>query len=275
MSLFLYPLKLRPLFTSSSINSIRCLQIAAKKKVLPRFLPEIQADSLRYTILSNKGKERRRLAFLGDRTINFHLTLALHEQCPEITNAELFQKVSRLISREELSKIARYIGLDSMVLTNNNTTLSNGTLGETMEAYIAGLCLEGKEREIRNFANKMVKRYLLLENINNMEKELFLLAGNREEKRMIERQLKVPGKVAGKGQSAAQEVKTPERVLIKKKVKASEKPLKKGQEKTPGKLLVKEQSRTSEKSLTKGRVNTPEKSLTNELAKNAGEIIDK
>ena len=80
----------------------------------------------------------------------------------ETTTRELTLMTIEMITRESLAALAKDVGLASMVAVGRNLNLNNGKsiLGETMEAYFGGLCLNEQEEELEKFINERVDLFL-------------------------------------------------------------------------------------------------------------------
>jgi len=88
-----------------------------------------------------QGKSNERLEFLGDSFYNYVICDYLYRRYEDKTEAFLSHLKTRLISREYLSKFAKYLDLGEFVLLSNFVENLNGRnaesiLEDTMEAFV-------------------------------------------------------------------------------------------------------------------------------------------
>ncbi|MEM1289363.1 MAG: ribonuclease III [Pseudomonadota bacterium] len=98
----------------------------------------------------------QRLEFLGDRVLALIVSDALMSRFPDADEGELARRLNRLVRAESCAHIAREVGLQRFVRTedlsvNGQTRAANAVLADVCEALIAALYLDGGLDVVRTF----------------------------------------------------------------------------------------------------------------------------
>lgn len=102
----------------------------------------------------------QRLEFLGDRVLGLVVAQLLFKEFPDEDEGTLSRRLTSLVRRETLVKVAQEIGLDSFVRITNAEQRSGGrkresVLADCCEAVIAALYLDGGA----SVAERFIHRY--------------------------------------------------------------------------------------------------------------------
>ena len=104
--------------------------------------------------LSHNGKKAgyERLEFLGDRVIGLVVSEMLYQTFPKEQEGGLAKRFSVLVREETLANVARQIGLDVLMKTNENELRQNNSvLSDLCESVMAALYLDRGLEVVRQF----------------------------------------------------------------------------------------------------------------------------
>jgi len=122
--------------------------------------PELLRQALTHP--SAPGREDRafeRLEFLGDRVLGVVVAEMLLERFPQVDEGGLGRRLSVLVSRQSLVRVAAATGLDEAVARARDSGAGGGRMAETVaadacEAVIAALFLDGGLDAARRFVRR-------------------------------------------------------------------------------------------------------------------------
>lgn len=93
-----------------------------------------------------------RLEFLGDATLGFVVSTVLYQTFPTLTEGELSQIKSVIVSRETCMKLARSKGFEQFLITGKGLQhVTNALVANMMEALIGAIYLDGGLEKARLF----------------------------------------------------------------------------------------------------------------------------
>lgn len=84
-----------------------------------------------------------RLEFLGDRVLNLVISHTLFRRFPEDSEANLSVRLSKLINRASLYRVAKALDLEQYARFDQTTPQPQKILSDTLEAIIGALFLDG------------------------------------------------------------------------------------------------------------------------------------
>lgn len=118
----------------------------------------------------NYSMNFQRLEFLGDAILNSIISHFLCEKFPKKKEGELTQIRSKIVCRKNLNEISRKLTIadiffDKSIISDNNI------LGNTLEALIGFIDLEGGYKSCENFVHKKILHTHV--NIEKLENEIF------------------------------------------------------------------------------------------------------
>ena len=100
------------------------------------------------------GASYERLEFLGDRVLDLIVAGMLFERYPDQGEGTLAAKISVLVSRETLAKVARKLGLPDYLRTDSrqgSLTRQDSVVADCCEAVIGAIYLDGGLQSARDF----------------------------------------------------------------------------------------------------------------------------
>jgi len=118
------------------------------------------AESLTHSSISLERKDypfdNQRLEFLGDAVLQLVITEELFARFPDFGEGKLTQIRTRLVSRSAVSAHARRLRLGEHLMMGRGEDASGGrdrssTLGDSFEALVGGIFLDGGIRAAKNF----------------------------------------------------------------------------------------------------------------------------
>ena len=131
---------------------------AEANKAIERLLKYQFADrGLLEEALTHKswgGASYERLEFLGDRVLDLIVAGMLFERYPDQGEGTLAAKISVLVSRETLAKVARKLGLPDYLRTDSrqgSLTRQDSVVADCCEAVIGAIYLDGGLESARDF----------------------------------------------------------------------------------------------------------------------------
>jgi len=124
--------------------------------------PQLLAEALTHPSTHARRGPRlsyERLEFLGDRVLGLIVAELLWRKYPEEAEGELTRRYHELVRAETLNKVAREIGLGAFVILmpgedQAGTRENSSVLGDTCEAVIAALYLDGGLEAARGFVQR-------------------------------------------------------------------------------------------------------------------------
>lgn len=115
-----------------------------------------------HTVTSNE-----RLEYLGDSVLSTIVAEYLFKKYPNSDEGFLTKMRSKIVKRKTLNRIADDMGIDVVLMENNDTHLSESMKGNALEALVGAIYLEkGFEMTRRIVVSKILRRHL---NIHDLE----------------------------------------------------------------------------------------------------------
>ena len=123
-----------------------------------------------------KNSERfsnERLEFLGDAVIDLVVAEYVFKKFPGKGEGYLTEMRSKIVSREQLSSIARKLSLEKFLTLNDSlrkakSTNIYGIAGNALEAFTGAIYLDHGFKVAKQFIiTKLIKPYIDIENLNN------------------------------------------------------------------------------------------------------------
>lgn len=127
------------------------------------------AEALTHSSISLERKDypfdNQRLEFLGDAVLQLVITEELFARFPDFTEGQLTKIRTRLVSRTALKEHARHLRLGEHLMMGRGEEASGGrerssTLGDSFEALVGGIYLDGGLRAAKNFILKVAAKDL-------------------------------------------------------------------------------------------------------------------
>lgn len=125
------------------------------------------------TAVKSEEQEREsneRLEYLGDAVLSAIIAEFLYKKYPIANEGFLTDMRSRLVSREQLNKLGRKIGLDKFIVKNESIhNLSASLYGNTFEALVGAIFIDkGYEKTRKALLNRILGNCI---DLNVIEKE--------------------------------------------------------------------------------------------------------
>lgn len=125
------------------------------------------------TAVKSEEQEREsneRLEYLGDAVLSAIIAEFLYKKYPVANEGFLTDMRSRLVSREQLNKLGRKIGLDKFIVKNESIhNLSASLYGNTFEALVGAIFIDkGYEKTRKALLNRILGNCI---DLNVIEKE--------------------------------------------------------------------------------------------------------
>lgn len=125
------------------------------------------------TAVKSEEQEREsneRLEYLGDAVLSAIIAEFLYKKYPVASEGFLTDMRSRLVSREQLNKLGRKIGLDKFIVKNESIhNLSASLYGNTFEALVGAIFIDkGYEKTRKALLNRILGNCI---DLNVIEKE--------------------------------------------------------------------------------------------------------
>ena len=125
------------------------------------------------TAVKSEQQEREsneRLEYLGDAVLSAIIAEFLYKKYPVANEGFLTDMRSRLVSREQLNKLGRKIGLDKFIVKNESIhNLSASLYGNTFEALVGAIFIDkGYEKTRKALLNRILGNCI---DLNVIEKE--------------------------------------------------------------------------------------------------------
>ncbi len=117
--------------------------------------------ALTHKSLSSQHNER--LEFLGDALLNLHVSEYLYSRFVNLDEGKLTQFKAKIVSRENLTKVAENIELSRFIKAGKGEKLvDNSIIGNTLEALIGAVYLDSNYSKTNQVLNKLLKENLLM-----------------------------------------------------------------------------------------------------------------
>ncbi len=118
-----------------------------------------------YANEKNLKEDNQRLEFLGDSIISFITSNFLYEKFPEMEEGSLTKIKSYLVSTENLSFLAKKIGIDKKIFLSNGEEKCGGRekatiLADAFEAYLAYIYLKKSFKKAKKFLEPLLEETL-------------------------------------------------------------------------------------------------------------------
>ncbi len=118
----------------------------------------------------NEVNEFERLEFLGDRVLNLSVASLIYNKFIDFDEGNLTKKLSYLVQRDFLYKIAIKIKLDNILnYSNNNKKIDKSILADSVESLIGAIYLDGGHKASMKFISKIWTSYLDLQESNEQD----------------------------------------------------------------------------------------------------------
>ncbi|WP_185857272.1 ribonuclease III family protein [Blattabacterium cuenoti] len=112
----------------------------------------------------------QRLEFLGDAVLNSIISYFLCEKFPKKKEGELTQIRSKIVCRRNLNEISKKLTIAD-IFFDKSIMISDNMLGNTLEALIGFIYLEGGYQSCENFVHKKILHTHV--NIEKLQNEIF------------------------------------------------------------------------------------------------------
>ena len=156
------------MITKKSINVIESiLNYSFKdKKNLTNFLVHPSLYIVNKNITSKTVNEFERLEFLGDRILGLSVATLIFKRFNKYDEGSLTKKLSYLVQRDFLYKIALELKFDKILLYSINkkkTKLNKSILADSVESLIGSIFIDGGYNSAFKFIQRVWKPYLNLQ----------------------------------------------------------------------------------------------------------------
>ena len=127
-----------------------------KKKLLEDSLihPSFHKNNKKKDLDNNQFE---RLEFLGDRVLNLSIAALIYDKFLKFDEGSLTKKLSYLVQRDFLYKIALKIKLDEILhySSNENKKINKSILADSVESIIGAIYLDGGYKASIKFVNRI------------------------------------------------------------------------------------------------------------------------
>lgn len=114
-----------------------------------------------YKVNSHNQENNERLEYLGDAVLNAVIAEMLYHHYPMKDEGYLTKMRARIVSRETLNRIAENMGLETVIESNIDESLSGNILGNALEAIIGAIFLDaGFNRTKRYILKKIIRPHI-------------------------------------------------------------------------------------------------------------------
>ncbi len=125
-------------------------------------------QALRHSSASKNKTSNERLEFLGDSVLNALVAEYLFKLMPNAEEGVLTQSRSRIVSRQNLNKLAAKMGIDSILVTDIRGHLPSSVFGNALEALVGAVFLDqGYKKTQKIILEKIIKQHLQVETLIN------------------------------------------------------------------------------------------------------------
>lgn len=131
--------------------------------------------AISHTSLANSNNSPfERMEFLGDSILGLIVAEELFIKYPHYSEGQLSKLKAKLVSRKFLALKAKETGINEFIKLSEEAILSGGKksvsiLGDTMEAIICAIYLDGNMNDVRNF----IKNIILVDSEKAIKKQDF------------------------------------------------------------------------------------------------------
>jgi len=146
-------------------------KLAQNIKNLFGFYPknlDLFKQALRHSSAAKKQKSNERLEFLGDSILNSLIAEYLFKLMPNAEEGILTQARSRIVSRQQLNKLAMKMGINNLLVTDIKGNLPPSVFGNALEALVGAVFLDiGYAKTQKIILQKIIKQHLEVETLIN------------------------------------------------------------------------------------------------------------
>lgn len=146
-------------------------KLAKSIKNLFGFTPknlDLFKQALRHSSASKNQKSNERLEFLGDSVLNALVAEYLFKLMPNAEEGVLTQARSRIVSRQQLNKLALKMGLENLLISDIKGSLPSSVFGNALEALVGAVFLDkGYMQTKKIILQKIIKQHLEVDTLIN------------------------------------------------------------------------------------------------------------
>jgi ribonuclease-3 len=146
-------------------------KLAQSIKNLLGFYPKnisLFQQALTHSSAARHTKSNERLEFLGDSILGTIVAEYLFSILPNKDEGVLTQVRSRMVSRNQLNKLAVKLGIDKILTTDIKGNISYALYGDAFEALVGAMYLEtGYVKTRKILLEKIIKQHLEIQTIIN------------------------------------------------------------------------------------------------------------
>jgi ribonuclease III len=146
-------------------------KLAQSIKNLFGFTPknlDLFKQALRHSSAAKNLKSNERLEFLGDSILNSLVAEYLFKLMPNAEEGILTQARSRIVSRQQLNKLALKMGVDNLLVSDIKGSLPSSVFGNALEALVGAVFLDkGYAQTKKIILQKIIKQHLQVETLIN------------------------------------------------------------------------------------------------------------
>ncbi|MGZ3864395.1 MAG: ribonuclease III [Bacteroidia bacterium] len=125
-------------------------------------------QALRHSSAAKNQKSNERLEFLGDSILNSLVAEYLFKLMPNAEEGALTQARSRIVSRQQLNKLAHKMGIDNLLVSDIKGSLPQSVYGNALEALVGAVFLDkGYVKTKKIILQKMIKQHLQVDTLIN------------------------------------------------------------------------------------------------------------
>ena len=142
-------------------------------------------------IKDEKGKiiNFERLEFLGDALLTSIIAEYLYLLYPESKEGFLTKMRAKIVSRSNLNKIGKEMGLFELVkISNHHKNFGDDIHGNLLESVVGALFIDQGYKKTKNYVvNKIITKYVDINNLNSfiLSHKAFLIEWGQKEKKEI------------------------------------------------------------------------------------------
>jgi ribonuclease III len=144
-------------------------KLAQSIKNLFGFTPknlDLFRQALRHSSAAKNLKSNERLEFLGDSILNSLVAEYLFKLMPNAEEGILTQARSRIVSRQQLNKLALKMGVDNLLVSDIKGSLPSSVFGNALEALVGAVFLDkGYVQTKKIILQKIIKQHLQVETL--------------------------------------------------------------------------------------------------------------
>lgn len=145
-------------------------KLAQSIKNLFGFVPgnlDLYKQALLHSSAAKHNKpSNERLEFLGDSVLNALVAEYLFKLMPTAEEGVLTQSRSRIVSRQNLNKLARKMGMDQLLVTDIKGQLPSSVFGNALEALVGAIFLDqGYLKTQKIILQKIIRQHLQVDKL--------------------------------------------------------------------------------------------------------------